>query len=172
MVVPADIRESLADDRPAVEAIYPDAFPAEDLLELVRALLADGTATVSLIAQEGTRLVGHAVLSRCAVDGCPRPVDLLGPLAVTPDRQGHGLGSALVRACLERARRNGVARVCVLGDPGYYARFGFGPEEEIRPPYPIPPDWLTAWQSVRMGAGHAPCRGTLVPPAAWTTPAL
>jgi putative acetyltransferase len=172
MVERPTILESQADDQPAIEAIYPEAFPKEALLGLVRALLAEGDGTVSLIAQEGARLVGHAILTRCAVAGCSRPVGLLGPLAVTPDRQGRSVGSALVRACLERARRSGLAKVCVLGDPGYYTRLGFGPEVEIRPPYSLPPDWLTAWQSISTGADPAPCKGTLAPPGPWNTPGL
>ena len=46
-------------------------------------------------------------------------------MSVRPDRQRHGIGSALVRAGLERAREQGWQAVIVLGHRGYYPRFGF-----------------------------------------------
>lgn len=50
---------------------------------------------------------------------------LLGPLAVSPDFQGAGLGSALMRAAIEAARALGHGAVILVGDAAYYARFGF-----------------------------------------------
>jgi predicted N-acetyltransferase YhbS len=49
----------------------------------------------------------------------------LGPVAVRPDKQGHGFGQSLVRAGLERLRALHAAGCVVLGEPGYYRRFGF-----------------------------------------------
>ena len=49
----------------------------------------------------------------------------LGPIAVHPDHQGQGIGSALVSAALVTADQRGEASVVLLGDPGWYARFGF-----------------------------------------------
>lgn len=55
------------------------------------------------------------------------PAILLGPLAVEPSLQGRGLGRALMRHGLDAARRRGE-RLCVLvGEPAYYAPFGFAP---------------------------------------------
>lgn len=50
---------------------------------------------------------------------------LLGPLAVSPDFQGAGLGSALMRAAIEAARAHGHGAVLLVGDAAYYGRFGF-----------------------------------------------
>jgi putative acetyltransferase len=44
---------------------------------------------------------------------------------VRPDRQRRGIGGALIRAGLDRARGEGWEAVIVLGDPAYYPRFGF-----------------------------------------------
>lgn len=50
---------------------------------------------------------------------------LLGPLAVSPDFQGAGLGSALMRSAIETARALGHGAVILVGDAAYYGRFGF-----------------------------------------------
>ena len=46
-------------------------------------------------------------------------------MSVRPDLHGKGVGTALVREALDRARAAGWKGVFVLGDPPYYARFGF-----------------------------------------------
>jgi predicted N-acetyltransferase YhbS len=55
----------------------------------------------------------------------PLPALLLGPLAIDPDRQGRGIGRALVFHSLESATAAGHRLVFLVGDPAYYARFGF-----------------------------------------------
>ena len=65
---------------------------------------------------------------------------LLGPIAVHPTRQGEGLGALLIRDTLERARGRGAARVILIGDAPYYARFGFGPLPDVTFPPPTNPD--------------------------------
>ena len=49
----------------------------------------------------------------------------LAPVGVRPEHQGRGIGSALIREGLDRARDEGWTAVFVLGDPTYYQRFGF-----------------------------------------------
>lgn len=50
---------------------------------------------------------------------------LLGPLAVAPEWSGRGVGSALMVEAISRARTLGHGAIVLVGDPGYYARFGF-----------------------------------------------
>lgn len=45
--------------------------------------------------------------------------------SVLPGRQGQGIGSRLMKAALAELRNQGAAGCVVLGDPGYYGRFGF-----------------------------------------------
>ncbi len=52
---------------------------------------------------------------------------LLGPIAVAPDVQGEGVGSALIEHTLDRARQMGHERILLVGESCYYARFGFLP---------------------------------------------
>lgn len=161
-----DIRVSLPGDWPWIESLYPAAFPHEDLLPLVHALRGEASA-LSLVAVVGASPAGHAIFTRCTATGCANEVALLGPLAVVPNLQGSGVGSALVSAGLERLAREHVTRVYVLGDPAYYGRFGFAQEMDVDPPYPLPPEWRTAWQSISLGAAQSPCRGTLCVPQPW-----
>ncbi len=90
--------------------------------QLVDDLRADGDAALSLVAEEESRLVGHSLFSPLEA---PFRALALAPLAVARDRQGAGIGSALIRQGLERVRRDGWEAVFVLGEPDYYGRFGF-----------------------------------------------
>ena len=161
------IRESAAQDRAAIEALYPGAFPDEDLLPLVDNLLGDPGITVSLVAVVDSAVVGNIIFTKCSVDGSDTRAALLAPLAVDPACRGQGVGSALVRAGLQRLAEDGTSMVFVLGDPAYYSRFGFRPERSVATPYPLPPDWADAWQSQRLTDAAAPSSGTLVLPGFW-----
>ena len=166
------IRESREDDVRELEFLYPEAFPEEDLLPLVRALLSDTAAVTSLVAALDGRIVGHVVFSTCSVTDSNVKATLLGPLGVTPSRQKQGIGSALARAGLQRVLDAGVGMVFVLGDPAYYGRFGFLPELDVAPPYTLPEEWGGAWQSLRLGDDRTPCAGKLLVSEQWLNPAL
>lgn len=166
-----DVRDAWGGPFDAIERLYRAAFPDEDLSPLVGALMDDPGAAMTLAAVSDGGLTGHAVFSFCAVTGRPAgQVALLGPLAVTPDRQGRGIGSALVRAGLDRLTQRGTGRVLVLGDPGYYARFGFRADDRISAPYDLPEDWAPAWQSLSLPGDDRSVRGRLAVPAAWRAP--
>ena len=84
-------------------------------------LPADG---LSLVARDGGRLVGTVRLWS-VMAGPNRPALLLGPLAVTPERQGEGIGSALMETALARAASLGHRALLLVGEPCFYGRFGF-----------------------------------------------
>jgi len=52
-------------------------------------------------------------------------VPLLGPLAVKPELRGKGVGRALITTGLNSAKKSDFPAVLIVGDPGYYAPFGF-----------------------------------------------
>ena len=81
-------------------------------------------------------VIGHVLGTRGHVG--PDPVLALGPLAVRPDRQRYGVGSALMHAILGAADALGEPLAALLGDPAYYRRFGFelGTVYQIIPPRP------------------------------------
>jgi putative acetyltransferase len=165
-----EIRFAEPSDLGALESLYPLAFPDEDLLPIVRALHSAPGDAMSLIAAVNAQVVGHAVFSRCRVGNAMAA--LLGPLAVVPEGQRQGIGTALVTAGLDQMRDEGARVVCVLGDPDYYRRFGFRPDPRIEPPYRLPEAWREAWQSQYLNDGEPSCAGKLEVPAPWLHEAL
>jgi len=63
-------------------------------------------------------------------DNIKIPVLTFGPVAVRPDLQGKGIGSALIRHSMKLAEHSGFAAILIFGNPAYYNRFGFHAAEE------------------------------------------
>jgi putative acetyltransferase len=138
------IRRETPADVGAIRAVHASAFgdprqpariPAE--VGLVDALRASDAwlPELSLVAEGDDRsLHGHVVCSRGWVDGVPALG--LGPLGVRADLHRHGIGSALMHTVLGAGDVHGEPLVALLGDPGYYRRFGFRPGHEygVTPP--------------------------------------
>jgi putative acetyltransferase len=119
------LRDERPEDAAAVHEVVFTAFGQPGEAGLVRALHADGDAVIALVGEDAGRIVGHVMFSRMIA---PLRALALAPVAAEPDRQGHGIGSALIHAGIERARAEGWDAIFVLGDPGYYTRFGFAVE--------------------------------------------
>jgi putative acetyltransferase len=126
------IRPAGALEAALLAEVHSAAFGRPDEATLVRALVAGGYHRVSLAAEVDGHLVGHVLLTELGIasplvpPGSPSLRALaLAPLATLPDFQRRGIGSQLVRAALEAARRQGWRLVFVLGAPEYYGRFGF-----------------------------------------------
>jgi putative acetyltransferase len=98
---------------------------------IVAALRNAGALTVSLVAEIEQQLVGHIACSQVAIDARASKWFGLGPVAVIPDRQGEGIGAALVHASIEHLNARNAAGIVVLGDPNYYGRFGFEARPEL-----------------------------------------
>ena len=143
------LREEVADDLAAIDALTREAFRIHPLSRqtehlIVRGLRDAGALPLSLVATIDGELIGHAAFSPVQIDGVTGVWWGLGPISVAPQRQRSGVGSALVRSGLRRLADRGVAGCVVLGDPAYYARFGFGPSGGLL--YPGPPaDRFMAW---------------------------
>ncbi|MGW3914580.1 GNAT family N-acetyltransferase [Streptomyces sp. NPDC005070] len=141
-------RRETSADVAEVHAVTAAAFGRAEEADLVDALRADPGAWLpglSYVAEapDGT-IAAYALITRCHVDDVPAAA--LAPVAVRPDLHRRGAGSAVVRAVLEAARARGERLVLVLGHPGYYPRFGFGPAagHGIRPGFDVPPEHLMA----------------------------
>jgi predicted N-acetyltransferase YhbS len=83
---------------------------------------------LSFVATDGARVTGTARLWDVAC-GTDASVLLLGPVAVADDCRGIGIGAALVRHAIAAARKRGHDVILLVGDAGYYGRFGFSAEK-------------------------------------------
>ena len=167
-----EIRSGAAGDLASIEALYPEAFPDEDLLPLVRDLLHEPVIALSLVGIIDGSVTAHVIFTTCEVEKGADKVALLGPLVVSPSLHRKGIGSAMVRAGLQRLQDAGVTHIYVLGDPAYYERLGFDPETGVTPPYPLPDEWRGAWQSIDLGHTGVIHRGRLSVPQPWLEPEL
>ena len=116
------IREARDSDRVAIGRVLREAFDQDGEARLVEALRADGDVVIELVAADGSAITGHVLLSRMRA---PFRALALAPLAVAPARQREGIGAALVRTAIERARVAEWEGIFLLGEPAFYARFGF-----------------------------------------------
>jgi putative acetyltransferase len=123
----AVIRPETPADAAAIHAIHRAAFGRADEARLVDALRDARVTIASLLALDGRHTVGHALFSTVWIDsdGPPVAIASLAPVAVVPEWQRRGIGTALIRAGLESCRAAGSAAVIVVGHPAYYPRFGF-----------------------------------------------
>jgi len=156
------IRDEAPRDHAAVREINLLAFEGPGEADLVDALRERATPCVSLVAEVDGRVVGHLMLSPVTLDGHPALRAMgLAPMAVLPDHQGIGVGTALARAGLEACRTLGAEVVVVLGHPGYYPRFGFAPASRLglRCVYDAPDD---AFMALELTPGALAGRAGLV----------
>lgn len=126
------IRPEEPRDWQEIHALIEAAFGQKAEADLVQRLRRDGDLVLSLTADDGNP-VGHIAFSRLALPETPfARTCALAPLAVSPQRQRQGIGSALVREGLARLAQGGMDLVLVLGEPDYYGRFGFTPDSAKR----------------------------------------
>lgn len=145
------------DDWWEIEALYDNAFaPGREALSSYR--LRDGVeplADLGRVARDETGALAGAIRFWPVKVGGAAAL-LLGPVAVHPTHQGEGLGAALIQGGLDAARARGWARVMLVGDAPYYARFGFERLDGVEMPPPTNPDRVLgfaladdAWVGVR-----------------------
>ena len=123
------IRPEKPEDIPAIRIVNELAFGGAAEADLVDALRRNGKATISLVAEDDDRLVGHILFSPVTIETSERELVGVGlaPMSVIPERQNQRIGSLLVEDGLRRCREEGYRFVVVLGHPNYYPRFGFVP---------------------------------------------
>jgi len=126
----------------------------------------------SLVVEQGGHVLGHVGLSRAWIDARRALVEtwMLSPLSVVPERQGEGIGTALVAAAVDTARENGAPVLFLEGSPTYYGargferadRRGFLPAALERTP-------RAAFQCVLFDVWEAWMTGQLIYPDIWWT---
>ena len=116
----------------AVHRLNASAFETTAEGDLVDKLRAQAQPIVSLTAEIDKQIVGHILFSPVTLSGNPSLILMgLAPMAVFPEEQGNGIGTALVYAGLKQCRNLNAVAVVVLGHPEYYPRFGFLPSSKF-----------------------------------------
>jgi predicted N-acetyltransferase YhbS len=127
--------ESTADSAAIEEmvrmAFLPLAYSSHTEEFMIRALRGAKMLSISLVAESGSRLIGHVAFSPVKISDGSSDWYGLGPLSVAPEFQRRGIGQALVRHGLDMLRERSAAGCVVFGDPNYYGRFGFSQDPEI-----------------------------------------
>jgi putative acetyltransferase len=137
-----NIRAEKPEDVRAVRRVNIAAFQREDEANLVDQLRGMAS-TFSFVAVDSEQVVGHIFYSPVAIEGdCADDVFILGlaPIAILPERQRQGIGTALIQHSLAECARQGCKAIVVLGHPAYYPRFGFVPakEKDLQCEYRVP----------------------------------
>lgn len=115
---------------------------------------------LSFAKVEDGRLVGAIQCWPVQLDGDngdALPLVMVGPVAVAPERQGSGIGHALMQRAIAAAGED--APLMLVGDAPYYARFGFTAERTGGWRMPGPYD-----QARLLARGVVPLRNGILAP--------
>ncbi len=164
------IRPERPADYDRIAVVVAAAFGRENEARLVGLLrdLPNYVPELALVAEEDGAVVGHIMISYVTLQGDEaRQVLSLAPVAVAPERQGEGIGGALIREAVARADALGEPLVVLQGHPAYYPRFGFERARPlgIEPPGPHVPD--AAWMARKLSKYDARWCGRVVYPPAF-----
>jgi putative acetyltransferase len=130
MIFNVEIRQEVPSDYPEIARVHTLAFGRDNEAKLVDRLRDSDRyfPELSLVAETKGMIVGHILLSEVDLVGnTTRRVLALAPLAVLPQWQNQGIGSALVETSLKIAECRSAVFVIVLGHPQFYPKFGFEP---------------------------------------------
>ena len=121
-----NIRSETPADVAEIHALHAACFPSPAEARLVDELRADGDLSLSLVASDGAKVVGHVAFSPVTVPGLNAALGL-APVAVLASHRRRGIAAHLIQEGLRLSLEGGTPLAVVLGDPAYYARFGFVP---------------------------------------------
>jgi putative acetyltransferase len=155
------------DDETGILAVVEAAFSdptrdASEELTIVHATWAAKRASqlIELVADDNGTVVGHVLAAPGRIDGTPAPVAGVAPVCVAPSHQGHGVGSALMESLVLAATTRGWPLLVLLGDPAFYARFGFEPAGSLGLTYEPAGVGSPHFQARRLGDDDARQHGT------------
>lgn len=142
------IREEQASDIQDIHNVTVAAFlnaPHTDHTEqyVVKALREADALTISLVAEEESTIVGHVAVSPVTISDGAQHWYGLGPISVSPNQQGRGIGAQLMQAAINELKNKNANGCVLLGDPNYYKRFGFEPKEGLVL-LDVPPEYFQA----------------------------
>lgn len=153
MQIRLETKRDIAPIRALTQAAFAGAEHSDGTeAEIIAGLRQGGDLLLSLVAEEDGVVLGHVAFSPVRIAGEDHGWVGLGPVSVRPDRQGQGIGQALIRDGFARLRQSGSQGCVVLGEPGYYHRFGFAADPGLSFAG-VPPEYF-----MRLGLGGAiPC---------------
>ncbi len=140
-----NIRPETPSDTSAIALVNKLAFGREEEAQLVEQIRNSQyyISELTLVAEINNSVVAHIMFSYINLVG-QETFQVLGlaPLAVHPDFQKQGIGSALINAGLNKANELEETLIVVLGHPEFYSRFGFKASIDfgIKSPFPVPED--------------------------------
>ncbi len=106
-------------------AFAPMRFASGDEQDLINSLRNLGALSLSLVAEQHSKVVGHVALSPVAHESGEEGWFGLGPISVDPALQRTGIGGMLISGATAWMKAKS-ARGCILvGDTNYYSRHGF-----------------------------------------------
>jgi putative acetyltransferase len=140
------IRQEAPADTHAIHALTKAAFlnaphTAHTEQFIVDALRKARALSVSLVAESDGVIVGHVAMSPISISDGALGWHGLGPISVKPEYQRQGIGAKLIVAVLQQLKGMGASGCALVGDPTYYARFGFKPEKNLSLPE-VPPEYF------------------------------
>ena len=152
------LRDESPADADAIRSLITEAFrgaahSSETEAQIVDDLREADALTLSLVAEAEDGILGHLAASPVHI-GDAQDWFGIAPVAVRPDRQSRGIGSALMKAALARLRSQDARGAVLVGDPGYYTRFGFAADPGITVPG-IPDEYVLALSFVGPAAQGA-----------------
>lgn len=140
------IRNEIPEDSPAISRLITDAFlllaqSTGTEASIVERLRAEGALLLSLVVEDAGEVIGYLAATDARI-GAQQGWCLIGPLAVLPAKHRQGIGAALMQEAIRRLRaiRRGAS---LVGDPHYYARFGFRTFPQLNVPG-CPPEVVQA----------------------------
>jgi len=123
------VRQENSDDIRAIDVVHLSAFEGDTEVALVDSLRSSSgfISDLSLVAEFNGRIVGHVLLTKVRLlkGNESKDVLALAPMAVVPSQSHRGIGSELIQAVVEKAKKLGYKGIVVAGHPEFYQRFGF-----------------------------------------------
>ncbi|PID73959.1 MAG: GNAT family N-acetyltransferase [Desulfobacterales bacterium] len=142
------IRKATIQDVPVIHDLLHSCSHQGDLIPRSLSDLYGSSRDFTVAVQE------NCVMGCAALQFCWEDLAEIRSMAVRESKRRRGVGTALVHACTEEARRYGIRKLfCLTFKPDLYARFGFHTIERAELPVKI---WSDCMQCV-----HFPdCEGT------------
>ncbi|MBV7336137.1 N-acetyltransferase [Chloroflexi bacterium TSY] len=123
---PIKIRPETHADIDEIHKVVTAAFGQPQEADLVNLIRDRGKILISLVAERSESLIGHILISPITlVPDTKGSYAGIASLSVHPTVQNQGIGGALMTQAIKAAQVCGISALFVLGNPKYYARFGF-----------------------------------------------